>query len=54
MKNNIENMKRTSNTKRNRMLTKDDKKQHKMLRKLIQGGRGGRFEEVENSNMQYC
>ncbi len=55
MKNNIESMKRTSNNKRSRMLSKDDKKQHKQLRKLRQGGRGGsRFDEAENNNLQYC
>ncbi len=55
MKNNIEAMKRTVNTKRNRILTKDDKKQHKQLRKLRQGGRGGsRFDEAANNDLQYC
>ncbi len=55
MKNNTESMKRTSNNKRNRMLSKDDKKQHKQLRKLRQGGRGGcRFDETENNDLQYC
>ncbi len=55
MKNNTESMKRTSNNKRNRMLSKDDKKQHKQLRKLRQGGRGGsRFEEAESNDLQYC
>ncbi len=55
MKNNTESMKRTSNNKRNRMLSKDDKKQHKQLRKLRKGGRGGsRFEDNNLSDLQYC
>ncbi len=55
MKNNIESMKRTSNNKRNRMLSKDDKKQHKQLRKLRQSGRGGsRFDNNISEDLQYC
>lgn len=55
MKNNIESMKRKPTDKRNRMLSKNDKKEHKQLRKLRQSGRGGsRFEDDNLSDLQYC